>query len=388
VKNPFRVALGVITSLGGFVEVGSISTATQAGAFFGFRLLWAGVIAAVALACLLEMTGRLAAVSRHTFVDAVRERFGFSLYAILLGVELLLDSLLLAAEIGGVSIALAIWFLLWRGTFGVLEHGLSLCGLVTLSFIVAVVVLHPPAKEVLGGLVPRLPDRDVATYGLQAIAILGATVSPYLINFYSSGAIEDEWNEKQIPGNRIVASLGTAFGALVSLAILLVAALVLSPHGIRVEGYEQAAVMLVPAFPRWGFALFVASLAVGCFGAAVELTLNLGYVFAQTFGWNWGENAVPRKHARFSLAYTALLVPPTLLMLTGVEPLALTLVTMILTVIALPVVVVPLLVVMNDPHYLERHTNGGLANVVILVIVVAGALMALAAVPLQIAGGG
>jgi Mn2+/Fe2+ NRAMP family transporter len=212
-------------------------------------------------------------------------------------------------------------------------------------------------------------------------------VSPYLLNFYSSGAVEDGWDEGCLRSNRVVAWLGTAFGAVVSLAILVVSALVLAPRGIRVESYEQVALVLTPAFRRWGFALFVASLAVGCFGAALEIALNLAYVFAQAFGWNWGEDEVPRENARFCLTYTVLLVPPTLLMLSGVHPLRVTMLTMILTVIALPAVVFPLLVIMNDPLYLKRHTNGWTSNVFVVVIVVAGALMALASVPLAIFGG-
>src|SRR5437773_605812 len=76
-----------------------------------------------------------------------------------------------------------------------------------------------------------------------AVAILGATVSPYLLNFYASGAVEDGWDEGCLRSNTVVAWLGTAFGAVVSLAILVVAALVLAPGGIRVEGYEQAALV-------------------------------------------------------------------------------------------------------------------------------------------------
>jgi Mn2+/Fe2+ NRAMP family transporter len=44
--------LGIVTSIGGFVEVGSISTSAQAGAEFGFQLLWAVAIAAGMLALL------------------------------------------------------------------------------------------------------------------------------------------------------------------------------------------------------------------------------------------------------------------------------------------------------------------------------------------------
>ena len=404
-RKMLHITLGVVTSIGGFVEVGSISTSAQAGAQFGFRLLWAGVVAAALLAFLLEMTGRLAAVSRHTFADAVRERFGFTFHAGLLAMELVLDLLLLAAEIGGVAIALqlatgvafrwwalpvafGVWLLLWFGTFGTIEDSVSLLGLVTLALVAGVLVMGVSWGAVVHGLVPGLPDDHLATYGFQAVGILGATVSPYLLNFYASGAVEDRWDEGFLAGNRVVAALGTAFGATISLAILVVAALVLSPAGIRVDGYEQAALLLVPAFGRWGFLLFVASLAVGCFGAALEVTLNLAYVLAQAFGWNWGEAETPRKNARFCFTYTVVLVPPALLMLAGVDPLGLTLFTMALTVIALPVVVFPLLVIMNDRHYLKEHTNGRIANTIVVVVLVLGALMALVAIPLEIAGGG
>ena len=75
-KKWAEVALGIVTSIGGFLEVGSIATATQGGAEFGMQLIWVLVIGVVSLACLMEMTGRLAAVSQRTYVDLLRERFG------------------------------------------------------------------------------------------------------------------------------------------------------------------------------------------------------------------------------------------------------------------------------------------------------------------------
>jgi Mn2+/Fe2+ NRAMP family transporter len=62
-KNAVRLLLGVVTSIGGFIEAGSISTSAQAGALYGFRLLWAIALAAICVAFLVEMAGRLAAVS-------------------------------------------------------------------------------------------------------------------------------------------------------------------------------------------------------------------------------------------------------------------------------------------------------------------------------------
>jgi Mn2+/Fe2+ NRAMP family transporter len=105
VKKIFNLTLGVVTSIGGFVEVGSISTSAQAGAEFGFALLWAIAVAALILAMLAEMAGRVAILSNRSIAAAVRERFGIHLQMIPLGAELIIDLLLLAAELGGAAIA-------------------------------------------------------------------------------------------------------------------------------------------------------------------------------------------------------------------------------------------------------------------------------------------
>jgi len=60
------LVLGIVTSIGGFVEVGSISTSAQAGSEYGFQLLWAIAVAGAMLALLTEMSGRLSVMSRRS----------------------------------------------------------------------------------------------------------------------------------------------------------------------------------------------------------------------------------------------------------------------------------------------------------------------------------
>src|SRR5262245_19578788 len=105
-KKLLNLALGVVTSIGGFVEAGSISTAAQAGNEFGFSLLWAIAIAGLLLAMLAEMSGRLATMGHRSVAAAVRERFGFRYQVVPLAAELLIDLLLLVSEIGAVAIAI------------------------------------------------------------------------------------------------------------------------------------------------------------------------------------------------------------------------------------------------------------------------------------------
>jgi Mn2+/Fe2+ NRAMP family transporter len=404
VRKILNLVLGVVTSIGGFVEAGSISTAAQAGAEFGYALLWAIAAATLFLAALAEMAGRVAAVGKRSMAAAVRERFGFHFQIVPLGAELIIDLLLLAAELGGVAIAAkmlsgvgfqwwilpaaaAVWLTLWFGKFAVVEDGVGLLGMITLSFIVAAWRLHPDAARVGRGFIPTIPAHDLVRYAFLAVSIVGATVSPYLLNFYASGALEEKWTQEDLWTNRVTAFLGMGFGGTVAMGCLVTAAIVFGPHHVHVDSYEQAASMFVPVFGDWGVALFACSLGVGCFGAALEITLNAGYVAGQTFGWTWGLEKKRRDTARFVLAFSLVLVLSTLLALSGVDPLQLTLLSVALTVVIMPVIVLPFLVLMNEEAYVKTHTSGPVGNGLLAVLTVLGALMALVVIPLELLGG-
>jgi Mn2+/Fe2+ NRAMP family transporter len=398
-----EIALGIVTGIGGFLETGSLATSAQAGAGFGFQLIWAIALGVICIAFLVEMAGRLAAISHHTLPDAMRERFGIRFFLAPLVAVALVSFLVLAAEIGGVALALqfasgvsyrvwalpvaaAVWLLLWKGTFGVVEKGASLLGLVTIAFVVGAVRLHAPLADVVSGLLPTAPEHDPAKYWFTAVSIIGASVSPYLFYFYSAGAVEDGWDEGYLGVNRATAGLGMTFGGGIAVAVLACAAMVLHVRGIQVDRYEQIPLLLSTPLGRAGFWLFVASLGVACFGAALEIALQLAYLVAQGFGWRWGENLRPREAARFTLVYTLALPLAALVSVAGMDPLKLTVISMALTALSLPVTVVPLLILMNDPLYLGEHTNGWISNAAVLAVSVIACIVALVAIPLQIMG--
>ena len=403
-KKVFEIALGIVTSVGGFLEAGSIATAAQAGAIFKFQLLWPVLLGTIVLIFLVEMAGRLAAVSHHPLPSAVRERFGFNFYAIVLIASTIVDLLVLASEIGGacmglrlmtgaplaamaIPVALLAWLLLWNGTFGTIEYGVSTLGLLTIVFIVAAVKFGPQYSEAAKGLLPTLPTHDKPRYWFIAVSILGATISPYLFNFYSSGAVEDEWSEDDLVPNRITAGLGMGFGGFTSMAVVVCAACALYPRGIDFTRYEQLPLIITPALGMWGFWILCAALFIACFGAALELSLDMAYVYAQTFGWAWGENKKPAEAARFSMVFTIILLIAGIVIACGVDPLKLTLFSMAATAVILPLVVLPFLVLMNDKKFVKDHTNGRLANFIVFFSIVMASVIALVAIPLEIYGG-
>lgn len=404
-KRILELALGIVTSIGGFLEVGSLATSAQAGASFRYSLIWAVVIGVASLALLMEMTGRLAAVSKRTYADQLRERFGIKFFLFPLVTTVIVSFLVLASEIGGVSLALQMatgiaarvwalpvalvgWLFLWRHSFELVEQGSALLGLVALVFAVAVVKLHPAWGDVARGIVPSAPSDDAAHYWLLAVSVLGASISPYLYIFYSAGAIEDEWDESFVGMNRIVAGMGNVFGGALSVAVVIVAAIVFAPRHIQIDQYEQMGLMLGVPLGKWGFALFLATLGVTCFGSTMELALSVAYLFAQGLGWEWSENEKPGENARFATTYTLLLVLGGAAMATGIDVLKLTNISMLLTAATLPVSVIPLFVLMNDETVMTRHRNGWASNIALGLISVMSIVVLFAAIPLQLLGGG
>jgi len=403
-KKLLEISLGVVTSIGGFLEVGSLATSAQAGAAFGYQLVWALVLGTVCLIFLIEMSGRLAAVSGKTLADATRERFGYPYFVIAVVAMSVLGVLVLASELGGVCLALelvtgvqfpwwsplaavATWLLLWRGTFGVIEQGASLLGLITIVFAIAAWRLVPSWGPVALHALPSRPTHDRARYWFIAVSILGASIAPYLLYFYSSGAVEDKWTQRDVAINRVTSAIGISFGGLLALAVLVVSAVVFLPRGIQIEKFEQVAPMLVPAFGKAGFYLFAAALGIACFGAVLEVALAVAYMMAQGFGWRWSENARPRDAARFSLEYTVTIALGAIIVLIGVDPLAITMLSMALTAALLPIGIVPFLLLMNDPHYVGSHRNGWVGNVVVCGIVGIAFVLAIVSIPLELLGG-
>jgi Mn2+/Fe2+ NRAMP family transporter len=403
-KKLLKISLGILTSIGGFLDAGAIATNAAAGATFGTRLLWVTALGTLFIIFLTEMSGRLAVVSKHTIADAIREHFGFRYHVIPLVAEVIVDFFILSAEIGGLCIALQfvtgiafrwwalpvgffIWFVIWIGSFGHIEKITAFLGLITICFLVAAFRLHPPLHQIASGLMPHGPAHDGLRYWYLAVSVMGGIVTPYVLYFYSAGAIEDKWDMNDLGINRGVATLGMTFGCVIAMAIMIVTAGSLQHAGISIDRYEQAPLMLVPIFGRAGVLLFAASLAICCFGAAIEAALAVSYVVAQSFGWEWGEDLPPNKNARFASTYTLLILLASLLVFTGLDPLRLTMMSMGFAVVILPLVVMPLLVIMNDEKYLKANRNGWISNTVGFAALIAAIVMSVVAIPLEILGG-
>lgn len=403
-KKLLQLSLGIVTSVGGFLEVGSIATSAQAGAEFSYQLLWPLVLGTIVLIFLVEMSGRLAAVSKLTVSGAMRARFGFDYFVVPLVTLVLVIYLVLAAEIGGASFALQLvtgisyrwwavpvalfaWLLLWKGPFSVVERWVPLVGLVTVVFLVGALKLDPDWGAVARGLIPTRPSHDKTHYWFLVVSILGATVAPYLMYFYSAGAVEGKWDQSYLSINRFIATMGMSFGGILAVAVLVSSAEVFHPAGMKLDGYDQITLVLTGTLGSWGFYLFAASLFIGCLGAILEIALAVAYMTSQGMGWRWGQDKEPRQVPRYALVYTVILALAPWLIVLGLSPLAVTNLSMALTAATLPVAILPFIVLMNDPVYAGEHTNGLIGNVVVVFTIVMACVLAVVTIPLQLLGG-
>jgi manganese transport protein len=78
-KKLLGITLGIMTALGGFVDLGQIVFTTQAGALFGYQLLWAIVLGTMGVILYMEMCGRVAVVAGEPVFAVVRARLGYGL---------------------------------------------------------------------------------------------------------------------------------------------------------------------------------------------------------------------------------------------------------------------------------------------------------------------
>jgi len=406
-KQWLSIALGIVTATGGFLDAGTIATAGEAGAKFGLGLIWVILVATIAIILLVEMIGRFTAVSKKTYAEAIREDFGFRFYLLPLSSELIAESLMLAAELGGISIALSlftgiswhiffpfvalfIWILAWRAPFDLIENGPALLGLVTLSFLAGIIALGGiPAPLIPTLWHPSFQQGTVAEYLYLSAAIFGSTISPYLLYFYSSGAREEHWSGASLLLNRVTAIVGMGFGSMGSISLVVLAAIVLQPLNISSNTLGELGLVMAKPFGIVGSLLFALVLFATCTGAALEVVLAISYNLAQGFGWEWGENKKPIEAARFNLVMTIFLLIAVVIGLIGIDPLQLALFASTVIALFLPISLSPFLILMNDPQYLGTKTNGRFTNIAMTGILVLAFLVAIISLPLAfITGGG
>jgi Mn2+/Fe2+ NRAMP family transporter len=402
-KQAFAITLGILTAIGGFVDIGDIVANAEAGARFGMSLAWIVLVGVGGICVYAEMAGRVAAVSGRPVFDLVRERLGPRVGLLNLAGSYLVTVLTLGAELGGVALALELatsvnyllfvpvvgfvaWVVLWRTRFETIERVFGLVGLALVVFVVALFRLDVPWPDLWHQAAHPGPsgDENWGTYAFQAVALFGAAMTPYEVFFFSSGGVEERWTAKDLALNKANVFVGFPLGGLLSLALMATAATVFHPVDVRVDTLGQAALPVVLAAGKLGLAVVLLGIFAATFGAAMETGLSAGYTVAQYFGWAWGKRLPPAQAARFHTVVLVSVLIGVAALGTTIDPVQLTEYTLIFSAIVLPLTYLPILVVANDRDYLGDRVNGRLANALGMFYLVVIVVVAVAAIPLML----
>jgi manganese transport protein len=402
-KRLFAVALGILTAIGGFVDIGDMVTNALVGSRFGLSLAWVVVTGVIGICVFAEMSGRVAAISGRPKFDLVRERLGPRVGFANLVASMAVTLLTFIAEIGGVALALelassvnyllwiplagfAVWLVLWRVKFSLMENVFGLLGLSLIVFAVAVWQLGPDWSTLWNDASrPSVPaSEDAPTYFYYAVALFGAAMTPYEVFFFSSGGVEERWGPRDLTIMRTNVLVGFPLGGVLSVAIAASTALVFLPVGVQVDTLGQVGLPVAVSLGKVGLAVALIGFFAATFGAACETGLSVGYSISQYFGWQWGKYVRPREAARFHVVLLLATITGIAVLLTTVDPVKVTEYSVVFSAVALPLTYFPILIVANDPDYMGEKVNGRVANAlgsVYLVLVLAAAL---AAIPLMI----
>ena len=320
-EEVFAVALGILTAIGGFVDIGDLVTNAQVGARFGLSLGWVVVLGVLGICVFAEMSGRVAAVSGRATFDLVRERLGPRMGMANLLASMAVTLLTFVAEIGGVALALqlvtsvnyvllvpfvafVVWLILWRARFSVMENVLGLFGLALIVFARRAVAARPGLGR------PAAPDGGRGQARRRAVADLGllrrralrrrpdAVRGLLLLLRRRRGALDGQ-GHRHDAGQRLH-RLPARRAALA---------------GHRRRRPRWCSARWTPASTPWarsgcrsrwrsgkiGLAVALVGFVAATLGAACETGLSVGYSIAQYHGWQWGKYVRPDVAARFHL---------------------------------------------------------------------------------------
>ena len=399
-----EIFLGILTAMGGFVEIGELTFMLNAGSKFDYRLLWVVALGTIGIIVFGEIAGRIAAVRGQGLFHVIRERAGIRLGLLTLAAATIVCLLTCAAEIGGIAllwqlmsglpyrqlIVLALAFFLlasWFLPFKWIERIFGLLGLFMVIFIALACKVSPDWSSVVAGLVPSLPQGPTDQRLLQsyyAVALLSSVMLPYETYFYAAGAIEDKWTAKYVPANRVIVILGFLLGGTLAAAIMIAGKSLLGPLNVEAQLPGTAAIVVAMELGRAGLCCALAGMFFAFAGAAIETAFSCAYNIAQFFGWPFGKVRAPRTASRFTFAWIVAFVLSAVVVLTGVDPIRVVEYSIVFSVVILPLTYFPLMALSRDRDVMGVHVNGVIANTLGWFYFVVICIAAAAAIPLLV----
>ncbi|MFS0646954.1 Nramp family divalent metal transporter [Siminovitchia sp. 179-K 8D1 HS] len=365
-----------------FIGPGTVTTATRAGASFGYALLWAVLFSIITTIILQEMAARLGIIGQKGLGEAIRDQFTnpilkfgtmwFVMISIGVGCAAYISGDLTGTSIGlstltgwpvkviGPAVGLIILFFGLKGSYKLIEKVMIfLVVVMSLTFIVTMIVAMPNVGGILkGAFIPAIPDGSV----LLIIALIGTTVVPY--NFFiHASTVQERWNKPEyLRESRWDIYVSIGVGGLITAAILITSATVI--RGLDVQNVADLSLQLEPLLGTWAKAFTAIGIFAAGLSSAAATPLGAALTISSVMKW---ENGM--KNPKYKLVFASTVIIGIIALLFDFEPMDVILFAQALNGILLPGVAILLLFIMNNKKLLGEYANTLKTNILGIIVV-------------------
>jgi len=371
-------------------DAGGIFGYSVAGAYFHYRMIWILIVTTIALAVCQEIGARMAAVTGKGLADLIREEYGVKITFVAMVALLVANFATTVSEFAGVlsavqtfapswvrfivlpALAVAVWFLIARGSYKRLERILLGASVIYLLYIVSAFMAKPNWAQVFHETVHPAVGAGISvnTYVFMIINVVGTTITPWG-QFYIQSTVRDKGvGIKDYGLLRADVLFGSFFTNFIAFFIVVCCGATLYNHGYagginQLDDAGKAAQALGPFAGNWASILFAIGLFnASCFGA-ITVPLSTAYSVTEALGWESGMGRRVREAPLFVGVFTALIVLAALtVMLFPKNLTSLMILPNIVGGVLLPIILVLMLRLVNKRRLMGKYTNSLGANII------------------------
>lgn len=361
-------------------DAGGITTYSLAGAEFGLKLIWSLIPIMIALIVVQEMCSRMGVVTGKGLQDLIREKFGAKItFYLMIGMFLTnvgnviseFAGVAAGMEIFGVSkyvavpvSAMLVWVMVVKGNYKQVEKVFLVACVFYVSYIITGVIVKPDWGEVLENFIrPQMSMTPVEL--TMVIGLVGTTIAPWMQFYLQASIVEKGVRIEEYKFARWDVIIGSIAVHVVAFFIILVCAETLHKNGIQIETAKDAALSLAPLAGKYCTYLFAFGLVNASLFSASILPLSTTYLICEGLGWETGIDKKFVEAPEFYGFYSLMIVLGAgIILLPGMPLIAIMYVSQVVNGVVLPVVLVFILLLVNDPKLMKGHTNGPIFNAV------------------------
>ena len=359
-----------------------ILTYSQAGAQYGYSLLWTIIPITLALIVVQEMCARMGVVTGKGLSDLIREEFGLRVTVVVMVLLVIVNYLNVIGEFVGIAgslrlfhvskfvsvpiCAFIVWMLAVRGDYKQVEKIFLFASIVYIAYIFAGVLSQPSWHDALLATV-QMPHRSAWTsdYIYMAIGVVGTTIAPWMQFYLQSSIVEKGIRVKDYAASRLDVVVGSIFTDIVAWFIIVACAATLFVHGMgAIQVPSDAADAMRPLAGNYAFILFAFGLFNASLFAASVLPLSTAYTVCEGLGLESGVDKSFKEAPFFYWLYALLIAggAVTVLLLPDAKLVATVIFSQVFNGILLPVVIILMLVLINRKDLMGDHVNSRLFN--------------------------